>query len=123
MTNDMIKVSLTKANFWTRWHCHVCGGRTEKDPVLAEGKQDIGPSNDGKGRDYRTVRVCDQCMKSAEGLSIDRRLENFARVLDAEAELTRAMIGRLQVPPYAEWEDACREYDEALEEEYSKANA
>ncbi len=59
MTDDMIKVSLTETNFLTRWHCHVCGGRTEKDPVLAEGVQDIGPSDDGKGRDYRTVRVCD----------------------------------------------------------------
>ena len=106
MTNDIIKISLTKANFWTRWHCHICGGRTEKDPVLAEGVQDLGPSDDGKGCDYRTVRVCDQCLKGAEGVSIDQRLENFARWLDAEAELTRALIGKLQVPSYAEWKAA-----------------
>ena len=42
----------------------------------------------------------------ADRLSIDQRLESFARSLDAEAELTRAMIGRLQVPSYAEWEAA-----------------
>ncbi len=86
--------------------CHVCGGRTEKDPVLAEGEQDIGPSDDGKGREHRIIRVCDQCLKGADGLSIDQRLESFARFLDAEAKFTRAMIGRLQVPSYAEWEAA-----------------
>ena len=103
---DTIKISLTRTNFLTRWHCHVCGGRTEKDEVLAEGKQNLGPGNDGTVRNYRTIRVCDECLKGAEGVSIDQRLENFARVLDTEANLTRAMIGRLQVPSYAEWKAA-----------------
>jgi hypothetical protein len=106
MADDMIKISLTETNFLTRWHCHVCGGRTEKDPVLAEGEQDIGPSDDGTGREYRTVRVCDQCLKGTDGVSLDQRLETFARQLEYEAEITRAMIGRLQVPLYAEWEAA-----------------
>ena len=123
MTNDMIKVSLTSNNFLTMWLCHVCGDRAERDAVLAAGERDLGPSDDGKGREFRTVRVCDQCLKGAEGLSIDQRLENFARFLDAEAKLTRAMIGRLQVPSYAEWKAACHEHDEALKEEFAKANA
>ena len=104
MTNDMIKVSLTDTNFLTRWHCHVCGGRTEKDPVLAEGKQDISLPDDGP--EMRTVRVCDQCLKGADGLSIDQRLDLHANQLECEAELTRAMIGKLQVPSYAEWKAA-----------------
>ncbi len=54
---------LAETNFLTRWMCHVCGGRTEKDPVLAEGRQDVGPRADGNGRDYRTIRVCDQCLR------------------------------------------------------------
>ena len=106
MTDNVIKISLTETNFLTRWHCHVCGGRTEKDPVLAEGEQDIGPSDDGNGREHRTVRVCDQCLKGADGLSIDQRLDLYARQLDAAAELTRALIGNLQVPSYTEWEAA-----------------
>ncbi len=97
---DTIKISLTTTNFLTRWACHVCGGRTEKDPVLAEGKKDL-PNNE-----YRVVRVCDQCLKGAEGRSIDQRLELYARGLEAEAKLTRAMIGRLQVPSYEAWVDA-----------------
>ena len=97
---DTIKISLTRTNYLTRWHCHVCGGRTEKDEMLAEGKQDL-PNNE-----YRVVRVCGQCLKGADGLSIDQRLENYARFLDVEAEITRALIGNLQVPSYAEWEAA-----------------
>ncbi len=105
MTDDVIKISLTPTNFLTRWHCHVCGGRTEKDEMLAEGEQNL-PSDGLPGRKYRTVRVCDQCLKAADGLSIDQRLERFARWLEAEADLTRAMIGKLEVPSYAEWEAA-----------------
>ena len=115
MTDDGIKVSLIETNFLTRWHCHVCGGHTEKDPILAEGVQDLGPSDDGTGRWWRTVRVCDQCLRGDEGLSIDKRLEKFARWLDTEAEITRAMIGKLQVPSYIEWEAACRKHDEEYE--------
>ena len=100
MTGDTIKISLTETNFLTRWACHVCGGWTEKDPVLAEGKKDL-PNNE-----YRVVRVCDQCLKGADGLSIDQRLESYARFLDTEAEITRAMIGKLEVPSHAAWEAA-----------------
>ena len=34
--------------------------------------------------------------------SLDQRLETFARQLENEAQFTRAMIGKLQVPSYAE---------------------
>ena len=112
MTDDIIKVSPTETNFLTRWPRHVCGGRTYKEAVLAEGVQDLGPSADGKGRDYRTVRVCDQCLEGAEG-TIDERLELYASRLDAEAEHTRALIGRLQVPSFAELEAARRAHDAA----------
>jgi len=97
---DTIKISLTSTNCLTRWRCHVCGGMTEKDPVLAEGRQDL-PNNE-----YRIVRVCDQCLRGADGLSIDKRLESYARFLDTEAEITRAMIGSLEVPTFAEWKAA-----------------
>lgn len=119
---DNIKIELTETNFLTRWPCHVCGGTTEKDSVLAEGEQDM-PSDGLPGRKYRTVRVCHECLRGDGGLSIDQRLENFALRLEAEAALTRAMIGKLQVPSYAEWEAACRVHGEALEREYAEASA
>ena len=97
---DTINIALTSTNCLTRWMCHVCGGMTEKDPVLAEGRQDL-PNNE-----FRTVRVCDQCLRGADGLSVDQRLENYARFLDTEAEITRALIGRLDVPTFAEWKAA-----------------
>lgn len=105
MTDGVIKISLTPTNCLTRWHCHVCGGQTGKDPVLAEGEQDL-PSDGLPGRKGRIVRVCEQCLKGADGVSLDERLETFARQLEYEAEITRAMIGKLEVPSYAEWEVA-----------------
>ncbi len=123
MTDNVIKISLIETNFLTRWQCHVCGGATEKDPVLAEGDQDIGPSGDGKGREHRTIRICDQCLKGDDGLSIDQRLERLAMRFDTEAELTRALIGKLQLPSYAEWEAACREHDEAYCREVAEGAA
>lgn len=116
MTTDVIQISLTETNFLTRWHCHVCGGRTEKDPILAEGSQAVGE------RHYRTVRVCDQCLKAADG-SIDQRLELHARQLEAEAALTRELIGKLVVPTYAEWEAAIRQHDEELSREHESFSA
>ena len=105
----VIEVSLIPTNYLTNLHCNVCGGWIEKDPVLAEGEQDISlPNNDPA---TRIVRVCDQCLKGADGLSIDQRLDIHARQLESEAKHTRAMIGRLQVPSYAEWEAACIEQD------------
>jgi len=117
MTDNVIKVSLTRTNYLTRWHCHVCGGRTEKDPVLAEGKQDLGPSGDGKGCNSRTVRVCPNCLEGADGVSLDQRLESFARWLEYEAQITRAMIGKLQVPSFKEWQDAEKAQEAAWAED------
>ena len=113
-----IKISLTTTNFLTRWPCHVCGGTTEKHSVLAEGEQDLLHGEYGAGpNEYRTVRVCGQCLNGADGLSIDQRLENHVRMLEDKAKLTRALIGNLQVPSYAEWEAACREIDDACRED------
>ena len=107
--SDTIKISLTPTNFFTRWHCHVCGGHTEKVSVLAEGEQDISLPDDGP--EMRTIRVCEQCLKGCDGLSIDQHLELYAGHLEAEAAVTREMIGKLDVPSYANWEDACRKAD------------
>jgi len=104
MANHVIKISLTPTSVLTRWPCHVCGGWTEKDPVLAEGEQDISLPDDGP--EMRTIRVCGNCLKGTDGLSIDQHLELRANGLAAEADLTRAMIGNLRVPSYAEWESA-----------------
>ncbi len=88
-TTGPIKIELVRTNFFTRWPCHVCGGCTEKVAVLAEGPEGL--------------RVCESCLQAGD---IDARLEAQAAALDAGARMTRSLIGRLQVPSFAEWSEA-----------------
>ena len=46
--------------------------------------------------------VCEFCLE-AGAVAIDERLERYAAALEATAAATRALIGRLVVPSYAEW--------------------
>ena len=83
-----IKIELVKSDFLT-WHpCSVCGGYTEKVTVLARG---------------HGLLVCETCLKAG---NIDERIERHAAALEAMAAKTRALIGRLVVPSYAEWQAA-----------------
>ncbi len=102
----MIEIKLTETNFFTRWPCTVCGGCTEKVAILAEGTQRL--SDHGESR---TVRVCESCLEGLDGLGIDDRLDLHARALDGEAALVRSMIGRMNVPTFAEWRKAEREHE------------
>ena len=100
-----IKVGLVEANFLTRWPCTVCGGNTDKVPILAEGRQDFS-SGDFHVGEYRTIRVCEFCLNTGD---IDARLELGARQLECQAQSLREIIGRLQVPPFAEWQARCEQ--------------
>ena len=106
MTTNEIEIKLTETNFFTRHHCTICGGCTEKVAILAEGTQRL--SDDGESR---TVRVCETCLEGGNGLGIDARLDLHARALEGEAELVRSLIGRLKVPTFAEWCRAERDYE------------
>jgi hypothetical protein len=101
-TDRDILVELTETNVLTRWPCHVCGGRTAKVDVLAEVLS--GP--------YKGLRVCERCLKAGD---IDTRLARQADELEEwvkeRVKKLRALIGRLQVPSYAEW----RAYQEQFE--------
>ncbi len=102
-----IKVELVETNFLTRWPCTVCGGCTEKVPILAESKTG--------------ERVCESCLRAG---NIDERLEQYALVLDTAvdtaAAATRSLIGRLSVPTYAEWQARCEQHDREWREAYEK---
>ena len=100
----MIDIKLTETNFFTRHHCTVCGGCTEKVAILAEGTQRL--SDDGE---TRIVRVCETCLNDDHG--IDALLEYHAGALEAEATLIRNLIGQLKAPTFAEWCKAEREYE------------
>ncbi len=105
-TTEPISVELVETNFFTRYPCTVCGGRTEKVGILAEGTQRL--SDDGE---YRTVRVCESCLEGSNDLGIDDRLDVHARALEGDAALIRSLIGRLKVPTFAEWCKAEREHE------------
>ena len=105
-TTEPMSIELVETNFFTRYPCTVCGGRTEKVGILAEGTQRL--SGDG---DYRTVRVCETCLEGGDGLGIDARLDLHARALEGKAALIRSLIGRLKVPTFAEWCTAEREHE------------
>jgi hypothetical protein len=90
----LIELKLEETNFLTRWPCTVCGGCTEKDPILVEG---------------------DNCLK--EG-NIDRRLSERADRLEAAAKEVRSLIGQLKVPTYSEWQAAMRPYEAGWAKEH-----
>ncbi len=96
-----IEIKLVTTNVLTRWPCDVCGGHTEKVEVLAE-------SHDG-------LRVCERCLKAG---NIDERLEKFAAGLERCAANTRALIGRLRVPSFAEYTNFSERADVATHASY-----
>ena len=101
----MIEIKLTETNFFTRYPCTVCGGKTEKVGILAEGPLQL---DDGGNM---TVLVCESCLEGGNGLGIDARLDLHARALEGKAALVRSLIGRLKVPTFAEWCKAEREHE------------
>ena len=107
-----IEVNLVEAFGLRRWPCTVCGGCTEKVPILAEGQQPL--SNDGE---YRIIRVCENCLQFGE---IDEKLEQHTLMLETEARLLREMIGRLQVPTFEEWQARYEQYEREWKESYEK---
>jgi hypothetical protein len=94
-TERDIVVALTNSNYLTRWPCFVCGGCTEKVNALAE----------VLSGEYEGLRVCETCLDEGD---LDRRLARPAAELEQgvkeEVEALRALIRRLRVPSYAEWQ-------------------
>jgi hypothetical protein len=102
-TTDKIVFRLVRTNVLTRWRCDVCGGRTEKVPILCE-----------SGDDWR---ICERCLSCRD---FDAQLESHARALEADAARTRGLIGRIEAPSFAEWELAIAE-DDAERERVARA--
>ena len=102
MENQKIVFELVETNYLTRWPCHICGGNTEKEPVLCEV---LEGTNKG-------LRVCESCLKHRD---FDNNLERFAEMLERHAQEIRALIGRVEAPSYEEWETAIQKHNERME--------
>ena len=89
-TKETIKFNLIRTNFYTRRYCHICVGMTEKDEILCEVTEG----------EHKGTRACPRCL---EYRGFDKRLEATAQELEKEAEYTRSLIGRLEIPSFDEY--------------------
>jgi hypothetical protein len=99
---EMIDVKLVETNFLTRWPCTICGGHTEKEPILAEGIDTSLPHP-------HTVRVCERCLEKGR---INDELAEHAEATEQYAAYLRGLIGRLRVPTYGAWKTAYEAHEE-----------
>jgi hypothetical protein len=91
----LIRAELVRTNFLTRWHCHVCGGRTEKNLILCE-VPESHPTHGG-------LRICERCLKSRD---FDAKLAEQAAALEAHAASLRGVIGHIEAPSFEDWKHA-----------------
>jgi hypothetical protein len=101
----MITMKLVNSNFLTRWPCDVCGGCTEKVPILCEGVTE----------DHETIRVCERCLEEGQD-QIDNFLRSHICKIQAHAQFLRGLIGQLKVPSFEEYKAA----EKAVHEEYDR---
>lgn len=106
---DKIRFELKETNFLTRWPCDICGGCTEKVPILCEVV--TGP--------YEGLRICEYCLE-AGGEEVNMRLKYYIRTLEQRVYELKSMEGRLDFPKYAEWKAAYDEHERLVLEDYKK---
>jgi transcription elongation factor Elf1 len=110
---NAVQAVLRDSPFQRRWHCHLCGGQTEKVAVLCE-----VPEGEFKG-----FRVCERCIAQHDGdsASIDVALRNRAAeiIRDAAREVQTLfdLVGRLEVVDLQAWQAACDAHEQALREQ------
>lgn len=97
------RINLVRSSYH-RLPCTVCGGRTEKYCIKAENPRDVSPR----------IRVCETCLEDG---NIDDRLADHAEALEALAIETRALVGLLKVPTFAEWQAANEEAESLAAQE------
>ena len=104
-TNPFI-INLVRTSYHRR-PCTVCGGWTEKNRITAENPRDVSPR----------IRVCETCLEAGD---IDDRLADHAEALETLAIETRALVGLLKVPTFAEWRAANEKAEALVGEEWER---
>ena len=102
-TTNPFTINLVETSYHRR-QCSVCGGWTGKNLIVAENPRDASPR----------IRVCETCLEAGD---FDDRLADHAEALEALAIETRALMGLLKVPTFAEWKTA----NEEAEADYKKS--
>jgi hypothetical protein len=102
MMTDEVKLELVETDFDRRlprraarqaWTCIVCKRAPKRRTVVAVAE----PTSFG----MYGVCVCGDCLKDAS--NIDMLLDAQAMVLEHRAKGLRGLIGRLDLPSYADW--------------------
>jgi hypothetical protein len=107
---NAVQAVLRDSPFLRRWHCHLCGGQTEKVAILCE-----VPAGEFEG-----FRVCELCIAKHDGdsTSVDAALRNRAAdiVRDAaeEVRVLFGLVGRLEVVDLRTWQAACDAHEQDL---------
>ena len=105
MENQKVKVEFVRSAFLTRYPCHVCGGFTGKDCILAE----------VKNGEFKGFRVCECCLIERE---FDAKLIKHAESLEADAAELRSLVGRLEVPTFEQYKAESRKANEEFVKAY-----
>ena len=103
---DKIVFELVETNYLTRWRCHICGGCTEKEPILCE----------VKSGEYKGTRVCESCLKCGH---FDDHIRAQIESLERYAESLKSMLGRIQAPTFEQWQDAISEYEQRWRKDHA----
>lgn len=106
MNEEKIVFELVETNFLTRWPCNICGGCTEKDPILCE----------VKSGEYKGMRICTSCLTCGNyDDNIRAQIDDHERYI----KLLKSMLGRIEAPTYDQWWDATNEYEQRWREEHA----
>ena len=96
----MAKITITLKAIPTHSYlsCDICAGQITDVSTVAEGQTEDG----------RRVTICDRCLlENDNGVSgldgFDTILRNEIEKLESQAQFLRSLIGRLEVPTYADW--------------------
>ena len=106
MNAGIVKAELCLSPALMRYPCHLCGGRTSKNPVHC-----MVQSGDHAG-----FRICETCLKRHAGpgsvnAALIERAREVLRAASRDATELLALVDRLQLPSFSEWGFACDAHD------------
>lgn len=96
----MAKITMTLNAIPTNSYlsCDTCAGHITDVSTVAQGQTDDG----------RLITICDRCLLDNDNGAggpdgFDTVLRNEIAKLESQAQFLRSLIGRLEVPTYADW--------------------
>ena len=107
MNEEKIIFELVETNVFTRWPCTICGGCTEKVPILC----------DVKSGEYKDMLICEQCLKCGHP---DDHIRAQIEGLERYIETLRPLLGRIVAPTYEQWEAAMEAHERRWREEHAE---